>query len=159
MIQKFKIEIKWAVLFAIATLVWTGIEKTLGWHSTSIENHALNTNLFGIIAIALYFFAIKEKRDTELQGKMNWKQGVISGITLSIFIAVLSPLTTYLSVMVISPEFFPNIIAFATEQGKMSKEVALGYFSLKSYMAQSLFGALTMGVVTAAIVSLFLKKQ
>ena len=41
----------------------------------------------------------------------------------------------------------------------MSQEDAEAYFNLNSYIVQSIAGALMMGVVTAAIVALILKKK
>jgi len=41
----------------------------------------------------------------------------------------------------------------------MNLENAQAYFNLKSYMIQSAFGALAMGVVTAAVVAFFMKSK
>lgn len=157
--SKFRIEIKWAVIFALATLLWMVFEKSIGWHDVLIEKHAIYTNFFAIIAIAVFVLALLDKRKVDFNGKMNWKQGFISGIFLSVIIAVLSPLTQYITNTFITPEYFPNIIKFAVDSGKMSQEAAESYFSLKSYALQSFFGALTMGIVTSAIVAFFVKKQ
>lgn len=157
--SKFRIEIKWAVIFALATLLWMVFEKSMGWHDVLIAKHAIYTNFFAIIAIAVFVLALLDKRKVDFNGKMNWKQGFISGIFLSVIIAVLSPLTQYITNTFITPEYFPNIIKFAVDSGKMSQEAAESYFSLKSYALQSFFGALTMGIVTSAIVAFFVKKQ
>ncbi|MCM4171129.1 DUF4199 domain-containing protein [Arenibacter sp. TNZ] len=157
--SKFRIEIKWAVIFALATLLWMVFEKSMGWHDVLIAKQAIYTNFFAIIAIAVFVLALLDKRKIDFNGKMSWKQGFISGIFLSVIIAVLSPLTQYITNTFITPEYFPNIIKFAVDSGKMSQEAAESYFSLKSYVLQSFFGALTMGIVTSAIVAFFVKKQ
>jgi hypothetical protein len=41
----------------------------------------------------------------------------------------------------------------------MGQEAAESYFNFKSYVLQSFFGALTMGIVTSAVVAFFVKKQ
>ena len=157
--NKFSTEIKWGVIFALSTLAWAGFEKAMGWHDTHIGKHAIYTNFFALIAILIFVLALRDKRKKDYGGKMTWKQGFVSGIIISIVVAILSPLSQYIISTYIAPEYFPNIIKYVVGSGKMSQEAASSYFSLKSYMLQSAFGALTMGVVTSAIVAFFLKKQ
>lgn len=157
--NKYQTEIKWAVIFSLATLGWMFLEKTLGWHDEYIGKHAIYTNLFALVAITIYVLALLDKRKTVYNGKMNWKQGFISGIILSVVIAIFSPITQYITANTITPEYFPNAIKHIVESGKMSQETAESYFNLKSYVLQGVFGALSMGIVTAAIVALFVKKQ
>tara|TARA_R110000868_G_scaffold340552_1_gene601215 strand:+ start:4050 stop:4526 length:477 start_codon:yes stop_codon:yes gene_type:complete len=157
--SKFRIEIKWAVIFSLATLLWMAFEKSMGWHDVLIEKHAIYTNFFAIIAITVYILALLDKRKVDYNGVMNWKQGFISGIILSVIVAFLSPLTQYVTSTFITPDYFTNIIKFVVDAGKMSQEAAESYFSFKSYVLQSFFGALTMGIVTSAVVAFFVKKQ
>ncbi|MEE9362380.1 MAG: DUF4199 domain-containing protein [Cellulophaga sp.] len=158
-LRQFGIEIRWGLWFSAAVLLWLGFEKFMGWHDAQIEMHAIYTNLFAIVAMTMYFFALKDKRDTDYEGKISWKQAFISGIVLSVVITLLSPVMQHIGHTYISPEYFPNIIEYVVDKGRMSQDEAENYFSLKSYIMQSAFGALTMGVVTAAIVALFVKKQ
>tara|TARA_R110002049_G_scaffold181169_5_gene348242 strand:- start:1346 stop:1831 length:486 start_codon:yes stop_codon:yes gene_type:complete len=156
--NKYKTEIKWAVIFSACTLAWVFFEKMMGWHDELIAKHYLYTNIFGIVAIVLYVKALKDKKENDLEGQMSWKQGMVSGIALSVFIAILSPLVQFNIATFISPDFFSNAIAYAVESGK-DKAMAEAFFNIKSYMLQSVFGALSMGVVAAAIVALFLKNK
>lgn len=157
--KKYSTEIKWGVIFAISTLVWMYFEKGMGWHDELIAQQLIYTNLFALVAIVIFVLALKEKRKKDFGGKMSWKQGFISGIIISIVVALLTPLTQYIGNTWIAPNLFPNLINYMVETGKMTEEGAKNYFNLKSYMVQGSFGALTMGVVTSAIVALFLKKQ
>ncbi|NKI26569.1 DUF4199 domain-containing protein [Arenibacter sp. 6A1] len=155
--NKFRLEIKWAIIFSATVLVWMTFEKAMGWHDVHIGKHALYTNFFALVAIAVYVFALLDKRKTVFNGKMTWKQGFISGIALSVIIAALSPITQFITSTIITPDYFTNIINFVVSNGKMTQEAAEAYFNLKSYMLQSAFGALTMGIVTAAFVAFFVK--
>ncbi|ALM08553.1 membrane protein [Sediminicola sp. YIK13] len=157
--KKYSTEIKWGVIFAISSLVWLYFEKAMGWHDELIAQQVIYTNLFALVAIVIFVLALKEKRKKDLGGKMSWKQGFISGIIISIVVAILTPLIQYIGNTWIAPNYFPNIINYMVETGKMTEEGAKNYFNLKSYMVQGTFGALTMGVVTSAVVALFLKKQ
>tara|TARA_R110002051_G_scaffold161397_1_gene233001 strand:+ start:1135 stop:1611 length:477 start_codon:yes stop_codon:yes gene_type:complete len=157
--KKYSTEIKWGVVFAISTLVWMYFEKAMGWHDELIAQQLIYTNLFAFVAIFIYVLALKEKRNKDFHGRMSWKQGFISGIVISIVVAILTPLTQYIGSTWIAPNLFANLINYKVETGQMTQEVATNYFNLKSYIIQGTFGALTMGVVTSAIVALFLKKQ
>jgi len=157
--KRFAIEIKWGVIFSVVSLLWMYLEKSLGWHDELISKHAIYTNLFGIIAIVIYVLALLDKRKNFFEGKMNWSQGFISGIVISIVVAMLSPLAQYITHTFITPEYFPNIIDHTVENNIMSRVAAEDYFNLISYTLQSFFFALVVGVVTSALVALFVRKK
>lgn len=90
---------------------------------------------------------------------MSYKQGFISGLIITLIVALLSPLSQYITSEFITPEYFPNVINYAVESGKMTQTEAESYFNLKSYLIQSVIGALVMGVVTSAIVAIFVKSK
>lgn len=157
--KKFSIEIKWGILFTIISLIWMYLEKGLGWHDENISQHAIYTNLFAFVAIALYVIALLDKRKNFYQGKMTWSQGFISGIVISIVVAGLSPLAQYITYEFITPDFFPNAIDYSVENGAMTRTAAEEYFNPTSYIIQSFFFALVVGVVTSAIVAYFVKRD
>jgi hypothetical protein len=51
------------------------------------------------------------------------------------------------------------MIQFAVSQKKMTQVAANEYFNLISYIKQSVFGSLSMGVVTSAIVAYFVQSK
>ncbi len=157
--EKYKIEIKWGLIFTITALIWIFIEKLLGWHDVLINKHAIYTNFFAIIAIAIYVFALLEKRKKFYDGKMTWQQGFISGLIITLIVVVLSPLAQYLTHEVITPNYFSNAINYAVESGNLTQEAAEKNFNLISYMIQASIGGAVMGVVTSAIVAIFVKKK
>jgi hypothetical protein len=157
--KNYQIEIKWGVIFFAASLLWMYFEKLMGWHDVLIAKHPIYTNFFGLVAIAVYLFAIHDKRKNFFHGKMSWKQGFVSGVILSIVIALLSPIGQLITHHLISPEYFENAIESSVERNAMKREDAEAYFNLSSYIVQSIAGALMMGVVTSAIVALILKRK
>ena len=157
--KKYSIEIKWGIIFSLVSLVWMFLEKGLGWHDENIAQHAIYTNFFAIVAIVLYVLALLDKRKNYFNGKMTWSQGFISGIVISIVVAILSPLGQYLTHEFITPDYFENVIAYSVESGAMTLEAAEEYFNLTSYIIQSFFFALVVGVVTSAIVAYFVRKK
>lgn len=157
--KKFSIEIKWGIIFSLISLLWMFMEKGLGWHDENIAQHAIYTNLFAVVAIVLYILALLDKRKNFYNGKMTWSQGFISGIIISIVVAVLSPLAQYVTHEFITPDYFSNAIEYSVESGAMTREAAEEYFNLTSYIIQSFFFALVVGVVTSAIIAFFVKKK
>lgn len=158
--ENIKIEIKWAIIFSVVGLLWMLLEKLSGLHSTYIDYHLYLTNLFAIPAIIVMVMALKDKKKNFYNGQMTYKQGLISGIIVSVFIAVLSPLTQWITTYVITPEYFPNVIKRSVEIGYYkSTEEAQANFNYKNYAIQGAIGALIMGVVTTAIAMIFIRTK
>lgn len=90
---------------------------------------------------------------------MSYKQGLISGLIITVVVTVISPLTQIITSQVITPEYFPNVIAVVVKEGKMTIGEAEAYFTLNNYIKQSLIAASAMGVITSAIVAIFLRTK
>lgn len=157
--SKFKIEIKWAIIFLIMGLVWMVLEKAIGLHDVHIDKHPIYTNLVAIPSIAIFVFALLDKRKNNYNGSMTYVQSLVSGIVISVIIAVFSPLTQYIISTYITPDYFANAIKYSVEKGGSTQEKAEAFFNLENYMMQAAFGGLIMGVITSAIVSVFVKKK
>jgi len=155
--KNFSIEIKWSILFVIVYLLWMVFEKLAGWHGEHIDMHGLYTNIFGLIALGIYILAIRDKRNNYFKGIINWRQGFVTGIVLTIIITAISPLSQYIVTTYISPEYFDNMIELSVNNNAMEQEQAEAYFNLKSYIIQAVFSALVMGVGTAALAALIIR--
>lgn len=157
--QNIKIEIKWAVIFASMTLLWMVLEKVVGLHDAHIDKHSAYTNFIAIPAIAVYVFALLDKRKNFYQGKMTYMQGLICGLIITLFVTILSPLTQYISSTFITPYYFENAIAYSVSTGKTTPEAAEDYFNQENYVIQGLIGAPVMGLITTALVAIFTRKK
>lgn len=157
--NNFRREIKWGVIFSLAMLGWMLLERLVGLHGPRIEHHAIYTNFFGFVAIIIYVLALREKREEDFGGYMSWTDGFLSGFMITVVVAVLSPLVQLVIHRVISPDFFENVTAYSLSAELLTQEEAETYFNLGNYMMQAFIGALLMGIVTAAVVALFLKKS
>ncbi|GAA5220887.1 hypothetical protein GCM10025777_15170 [Membranihabitans marinus] len=136
-----------------------GLEKWMGWHDENIAKHAIYTNLFGILAIIIYFCALIDKRQNFYNGYMTWKQGFVTGLLISVIVAVFTPVTQLIVHKIISPSYFENAIQYAVDNNRLSLESAKSYFSLKTYIMQSIVGALGMGIITSALVALIVQRK
>ncbi len=158
--KSIRIELKWALIFSLVGLLWMYLEKWTGLHDEHIDQHQYLTNLYAIPAIIMMVLALREKKHKFYQGKMNYKQGLISGIALSLFIAALSPLTQWYTSMIITPEYFPNVIEYSLESGYFTTHAeAEAQFNLQNYMMQGAVGALIMGIVTTAIAMIVIRSK
>lgn len=157
--KNIKIEIKWAIIFALMTLLWMVLERSAGLHDTHIDKHAVYTNFIAIPAISVYVFALLDKRKNFYHGKMTYIQGFICGLIITIFVTVLSPLTQYITSTIITPDYFENAIAYGVSTGKTTPEAAEDYFNLENYIIQGLIGAPFMGLITTALVAIFTRRK
>ena len=157
--RNYKTEIKWAAIFIVMSLAWMYLEKALGWHDEKIALHPYLTMLYMFPAILVYVLALREKRDKDLNGKMSWKQGFLSGMLVSIIVAAFSPISMYVTQHWITPDYFPNAIEYAVNEQQLTLEAAQDYFSYKSYVVQSVIGAIIMGLITSSIVAAIVKRS
>lgn len=157
--SKFSVEIKWGVLFVLMMLLWMVMERLAGLHDVHIDQHEIYTNFVAIPAIAMYVFALLEKRKKSYGGYMTYKQGFISGLIITLVVTLLSPLTQYLTSEVITPDYFANAIKYTVETGKMAQADAEAFFNLKSYLLQVIIATPMMGIITTLIVAFFVKKN
>lgn len=157
--SRYKIEIKWAIIFVAMTLLWMFLEKIAGFHSDRIDKHATFTNFIAIPAIAVYVFALLDKRRNFYNGAMTYKQGFICGLIITGIVTVLSPVTQYITSEIITPNYFANAIRNVVDSRKMEQAEAEKYFNLQSYIMQALIGTPVMGIITTAIVAIFSRKK
>jgi hypothetical protein len=158
--KKFTIEFKWAIIFSVVTLLWMILEKAVGLHSIHINWHQKLTMLFMVPAIVVYIFAFLDKKKNFYHGLMNYKQGLIFGFVLTCIITLLAPLTQWITSEIITPEYFPNAIAYSLKVGyhKTYAEAA-AFFSLNNYLIQSVMGSFVMGMITSLVIAYFVNTK
>ena len=158
--KNIKTEIKWAIIFSMVALLWMGLEKLCGLHGKYIDYHLYLTNLFAIPAIIVMVMALKDKKRGFYSGQMNYMQGLISGIVLSLIIALFSPLTQWITSYIITPEYFPNVIKRSVELGYYHTIAeAEANFNYQNYAIQGIIGAFIMGIVTTTIAMIFIRTK
>lgn len=157
--SKYKIEIKWAFIYAIASLAWMVFEKEMGWHDVQISKYPLYSTLFSFIGILIYYFALREKKIVTYNNIIHRKEAFISGAIMTVFITVLAIPVFYLTVNVISPSFFSNMIEYAVGAKVYTVEQAESYFNTQSYLLQIIGGSLSMGIVSSAVIAYIIQTK
>lgn len=149
-----QLEIRWGIYFILMQLGWMFLEKSLGYHDARIAEHASFSMWVMVPSLLMYFFALHFKRVKDYGGKMTYKQGLISGLVVTAVVTVLTPLSQSITSLLISPEYFPNVIAYTVETGAETQEAAEAYFNLKNYIMLSTLFAPAAGIVTSLIMAL-----
>lgn len=157
--QRYILELGWALIFVFAMFLWMLLERIVGLHSVHIDVHPIYTNLFAIIAVGIYIFALRQKRERFYAGQMTWRQGFYCGLVITLIVALLTPLTQWVVHTLITPHFFVNAATYAIETNVMEASEAAAYFNLGAYIVQAFFGALIMGAVTASVVAFFVRTR
>ncbi|PKA82157.1 uncharacterized protein DUF4199 [Ulvibacter sp. MAR_2010_11] len=157
--KKITIELKWAIIVTALTLCWMLLEKTLGWHDEDIADHFWLTLFFLPFLVLMYVLALREKRRRYYHKKISWKQAFLSGVVMSIFVALLSPLGQYITHNYITPEYFNNVIDYSVTNNNMTIKKANDYFNINNYMMQAAIGSLVGGIVISAVVAIFLRRK
>ena len=157
--KNFRIELTWGIIFFLSGLLWMVLEKNLGWHDHLLAQHAMYTLGYAPVAILIYVLALRNKKRKTYAGKMSYLQGLVSGLILTVVVVLLTPLSQYITHELVSPSYFPNIIAYSVQQGRLTLSEAEAYFTLKNYITQSILFAAFMGGLTTAVVMLFLKTK
>ncbi|AWA30819.1 hypothetical protein HYN48_12425 [Flavobacterium magnum] len=151
--KKFAIEIKWAIRYIFVYIAWVFLEKYTGAYDTHIENYIWYSFGFYILAFLIYLMAVKEKKTAYFGNSMDWKQGSISGIYMTLFIAILMPFAQIVIQKSIAPEFFPNMIRRAMASKNANPQAIRDYFSFPDYITQTVFMTLSIGMLYATAAS------
>ena len=154
--QKFSIEIKWALILTALSILWSLGEKQFGLHDEKISKHMLYNILFTLVAFPVYVLALRDKKANFFNNEMTWAQGFVSGAIVSVIVAIFSPAVSLITYTIISPEYFSKAVESAVAKGAPLANAEM-YFNIESYMLQNAFTALSMGLVMSSIISLFTK--
>ena len=157
--KNYSIEIKWAIRFTLLTLAWAIGEKMIGLHDKYIADYFMYSMLFAVPAFLFFYLAVNEKKKYGYTNEMTWKQGFVAGMVISSVIALLNPLSQIVIYKAITPHFFENLIVYKTKNTSMNLKTAQEIFNVKSYIIQGIFTTLSFGIITGAIVSLFIKNK
>ncbi|MFP2995967.1 DUF4199 domain-containing protein [Spongiivirga sp. MCCC 1A20706] len=158
MIKRITTEIKWGAVLSVLAVLWAYFEKSMGWHDEKVGMYPIYAMSFGIPALLVYFFALKEKRDLDYNGIMDWKQLVVSGAIIGTIVAIFSPIVQYVTFSYISPDYFNNAIKAGVERG-MTQKMAESFYTLESTIKQSALAAIPLGLVAGTIFGLILQKK
>lgn len=159
MIQRYIHEIKWALIFIVALILWVFAERLLGFHSVRLQYQALVSGLFTLVAVLIYVLALGQKRQQYYLDHMTWQQGFYCGFIITLIITILTPLVQLLIHTVVTPHFLTNMITYTAELEGIEPAAAAVRYNLGSYVIQAMLSALVMGIVLSAIIAFFVRTR
>jgi quercetin dioxygenase-like cupin family protein len=157
--NKYRTELKWAFIFAAMFLIWMTIERIAGLHSSKLDMQQIVTTFILVPSFVIYILALRDKKRNTYKGKITFKQSFVSGLWLTIFIVLLSPVNQIITTTIISPDYFSNLTEYTVRNGIMTQEQAQEQFTNVNYIIQSVIGGLITGLLFTTIISFFIKSK
>jgi hypothetical protein len=157
--KNYRTELKWAGIFSLMYLTWMVMEHLCGLHGRYIRYQQLVSTFILLPSVLIYVLALREKKLKVFGGTITFVQAFKSGMLLTLFIVVLSPLNQLITTGLIAPEYFENMQELAVSQGKMSAQEAASRLNLGAFIVQSIVGGLITGAVFSAIISLLIRNR
>jgi Protein of unknown function (DUF4199) len=146
--MNIKIEFRFSVLTALLTLLWLILEYVVGLQDTYIALHPYVSLIAFIIPVFTYRLALIEKLDQK-SGKLTFSQAFLTGLLMTVFIAILSIPVQLAFHKLINPDFFSNMILYAVQKTKATPEQAAIFFNLKSYITESVIEYFVIGIIVS----------
>lgn len=155
--KNYKIELKWTAVFVAMAIVWHIVEHGLGFHGERIAAQQGFNRMILVPAVIIYVLALRDKRKNFYEGIMTYKQGLWSGFMLSVMVSLISPVYSYINLKLISPEFFPNMINYASSAGLMTRAEAEAQFTFTNYVIIGVVAGVVTGLILSSIIMIFLR--
>jgi len=158
--EKYTIEIKWALILVVLLLLWTLLERLLGFHDRYLHKHPLFTLVFYLVTIVVYVFAMLDKRANFCDETITYANCFITGFIMTLIFTLFRPLSQWLISSIISPDFFKNMIEY-TVDSRIYKNTAEAQaeFNFKNYATKSTISDFVIGLIITLIVGAFIQNN
>lgn len=107
----FNSEIKSGIALGIVYFLWLLMENFLGFHSNRLDYLPFIFWLYSVIPAVGINWAMKAKRDRYYHGKINFFQALKTGLSISLFMALVSSLMKFIYVFLVNPLYYDTRIA------------------------------------------------
>lgn len=162
-----KLELKWGIGIGLANLLWLYLSFFLGLHTNGLLLVQLMALIGFLISVIGYVLALRRVHRAYPEG--TFLEGVASGIRMSGMVALFAALAQLGYFFLIHPEWTDLMVdetsAYYEAQGVSGQDLeeyregARTTFGLRSYLLQSVLGALFLGVLTTLITMAVLKRK
>lgn len=160
-----KTALKWGFLTALFSFMWLSLEFAVGIQTDYIAFHPVITLLALLIPLLCLYYGLREEKLSDPAG-FTFSKGLLTGVSISIVAALFSVVGQWVFHTWVNPDFFNNMITFresrALAQGidvLVARREAEAYFSMESYLLQTVGGVLIGGAVISAILAFFMRRR
>lgn len=150
---KIKLEIYWGFYLAFTFILWSQLEKWLGFHSEKLFLQPIFSILISIPFSVLYYLALHLKKEKDYKKVITFQQSFLSSLLITGVFALFLPAALYFSLKYISPDLIDNFVSATIKTGKTTLEEAQSYYSFKSLLLMNYSSLLPIGIIIGYIVS------
>ena len=161
-----KNELLAGVAIAVASFVWICLEYIIGLHDSLVDYHMYVANLAYALPVIGLYWAIKKRYATFAPGEFQLKDGLMSGVIVSVTAACLNLPLQLFFVRYINPAFFGNMIAAEAKKAIMSGDNSIiaitdaqQYYTESAYLIQGFTSFLILGLFISLMLSFRLVKK
>ncbi len=166
--MKLNKDVLFGTLSGALVCAFVMIEFLLGYHSTKIGDGKWLSYFGVLIPITIIAIAIINKKNTS-QGYLDLKEGMKTGIIISLITGIITTLFMLIYNNYINPEFFSTAMNYQTklfkEAGKTPDEIAAiidqykANQKLSAQLISGIIGTPLMGMLPSLIITLILRKN
>ena len=144
-----KIAMKFGLLITLVVILWVLVTHFLLPLAPESKANALAPFLFNLAAIVAIHLGIKAKRN-ERAGELSFKEGLVTGMSISLVYAVSACLFFLLMFLIVGPTLMSN--------EPMVETYPMWQLALIAF-AGMFFGTLILGLVYSTIISFWLVRR
>jgi Na+/H+-translocating membrane pyrophosphatase len=144
-----KIALKYGFLITLVVVLWVVVTKFLFPLAPESKANILGPILFNLAAIVAIYLGINTKK-RELVGELSFKEGLKTGVQISLVYAVSACLFFFIIFLLVGPKLMAN--------EPMAKTYPMWQVALFAYVGL-FFGALIFGLVYSTIISFLLVRR
>jgi hypothetical protein len=161
------LELKWGVMIGAANMVWLYLSYYLGMHESGLVMIQVMTLISVLISVIGYLLALRAlaKKFPEIE----YLEGIRSGAIIAGVVALFAAVAQVGYFKLVNPGFTDQMVeltrSYYLESGLSENEAgqfaegAKKTFGMVSYMIQSALGAVIIGMISTAIMMLFLRRR
>src|ERR1035438_680585 len=167
--MKLKTEHIFGIVSGISVCILVMVAHFAGYYTTKIDSGKFLGTCFLIIPILYIIVGIYVKKTRELDGYLELKDGLKTGIIISFINGIITTIFLLIYFNFINPDYFPRYIEYETKvmvnMGKTPdeiKELLVQFKSGQSIVMQLLSGILItplFGLIPSLLITLILKKS
>jgi uncharacterized protein DUF4199 len=144
-----KIALKYGLLITAVVVAWVLIVRFLMGVGADSKANLLAPILFNLAAIMAIYFGMKARKK-ELRGELSFKEGVKTGMTISLVYAASSCLFFIIEFLVAGPRLL--LSDAGPQAGPIWQVAAIAYSGL-------FFGSILFGLIYSTIISFFIARR
>ncbi len=150
--MKRVVELRYAVLTSLATLLWLIVEFVIGFQDKYIGVYPYVTICSLAVPLLCYRQAFQEKREN-LGTKFTLRKALLAGFLLAVFTSIFSIPVEIFFLQLINPDFMADMIRYAAIHSKQTEEAVAVYINLQSMVMETVIFTFITGIIIASILA------